>query len=100
MATSRSSAPQQRRANNRPAIWALVCGIVQFVFGLTVVGNILLAIPAIILGSIALKQIRQRGERGRGMAIAGLVLGILGVFYFLLVIVIIVVGVNVKSGTS
>ncbi len=86
--------------NNPAAIWALVCGIVQFIFGLTLVGNILLAIPAIILGSIALKQIRLRGERGRGLAIAGLVLGILGVVYFVLIIIVIVVGVNVRSGTT
>ena len=84
--------------NNRMAIWALVCGIGQFVLGLLLVGNILLAIPAIICGSIAFKQTRLRGERGRGMAIAGLVLGILGVLYFLLVILIVViVGVHYRS---
>jgi hypothetical protein len=85
---------------NRAAIWALVCGIGQFILGLTLVGNILAAIPAIILGAIALKQTRLRGEGGRGLAIAGLVLGILGVFYFLLIIVVIVVGVSVHSGTN
>jgi Domain of unknown function (DUF4190) len=83
--------------SNRVAIWALVCGIGQFVLGLLLVGNILLAIPAIICGSIALKQTRLRGERGRGMAIAGLVLGILGVLYFLLVILIIAIGVHYRS---
>jgi hypothetical protein len=67
---------------NRPAIWALVCGIGQF-----------------ILGAIALKQIRLRGEGGRGLAIAGLVLGILGVCYFLLIIALIVIGASVHSGT-
>jgi hypothetical protein len=85
--------------NNPLAIAALCCGIGQFVLGLAVVGNILAAIPAIILGAIALKQIRLRGERGRGMAIAGLVLGILGVFYFLLVIGLIVVGVSTSNST-
>ncbi|HTA00820.1 MAG TPA: DUF4190 domain-containing protein [Streptosporangiaceae bacterium] len=84
---------------NRPAIWALVCGIGQFILGLTLVGNILAAIPAIILGAIALKQIRLRGEGGRGLAIAGLVLGILGVCYFLLIIALIVIGASVHSGT-
>jgi hypothetical protein len=84
--------------NNPVAICAVICGIGQFVLGLAVVGNILLAIPAIICGSIALKQIRARGERGRGMAIAGLVLGILGVVYFLLVILLVVVtGVHYRS---
>jgi hypothetical protein len=76
--------------NNRAAIAALVCGIVQFVLGVTLFGNILLAIPAIICGSIALKQIRLRGESGHGMAVAGLVLGILGVVYFLLIVLLFV----------
>ena len=86
--------------NNPLAITALVCGIVQFVLGLFVVLNILGAIPAIICGAIALRQIRERGERGRGMAIAGLVLGILGVVYFILVIILIVVGLHVRNGSS
>ena len=86
--------------NNPLAITALVCGIVQFVLGLFVVLNILGAIPAIICGAIALRQIRERRERGRGMAIAGLVLGILGVVYFILVIILIVVGLHIRSGSS
>ncbi len=86
--------------NNPFAITALVLGIVQFVLGLALVGNIVAAIPAIIFGAIALKQIRLRGERGRGMAIAGLVLGILGVLYFVLIIIVIVIGVSVHSGTG
>ena len=83
--------------NNRVAVWALICGVGQFLLGLTLVGNIVLAIPAIICGSIALKQIRLSGERGRGMAIAGLVLGILGIVYFLLVLLVIIVGVNTST---
>ncbi|MGH3408305.1 MAG: DUF4190 domain-containing protein [Streptosporangiaceae bacterium] len=66
------------------AIIALVCGIVQILFGI-------LSIPAIICGAIALKQTAARGERGRGMAIAGLVLGILG-FLFWLILIIAIVG--------
>ena len=77
--------------NNPLAIAALVCGIAQFLGGLLIVGNILLAIPAVICGAIGLRQINQRGERGRRMAIAGLVLGILGVAYFLLIVIVLVV---------
>jgi Domain of unknown function (DUF4190) len=86
--------------NNPFAITALVCGIVQFPLGLFVIGNILGAIPAIVFGSIALKQIKIRGERGRGLAIAGLVLGILGVLYFALIIIVIVFGNTSSSGTT
>jgi Domain of unknown function (DUF4190) len=95
-----SDAPEVVR-NNRAAIWAVVCGIGQFVLGLTVIGNIILAIPAIILGSIALRQIRTRGEGGRRLAMAGLVLGILGVFYFALIIILLLVtSTTVKSGVA
>jgi Domain of unknown function (DUF4190) len=86
--------------NNRFAITAFVCGIVQFPLGLFVVGNILLAIPAIVFGSLALNQLKARGERGRGLAIAGLVLGILGVLYFALIIIMIVFGNTSSSGSS
>lgn len=77
--------------NNRAAIAALVCGVGQFVLGLLVVGNILLAIPAIICGAIGLQQVSRRGEAGRGMAIAGLVLGILGVVYFVIIVVVLII---------
>jgi Domain of unknown function (DUF4190) len=86
--------------SNRVALAALICGIGQFVLGLTVFGNILLAIPAIICGSIALKQIRLRGERGHGMAVAGLVLGILGVVYFVVIVALIAVSVSVSRHSS
>jgi Domain of unknown function (DUF4190) len=79
----------QPARTNPLSIAALVCGLVQFLFGLVGL-NILLAIPAIICGAIGLKQTNVRGERGRGMAIAGLVLGILGVLYFILVVLVIV----------
>lgn len=38
----------------------------------------LTSIVAIILASIALRRIRERGERGRGLAIAAIVLGAIG----------------------
>jgi hypothetical protein len=46
------------------------------------VGSIL----AVIFGHIALSQIRHTGQGGRGLAIAGLVLGYVGLALFLLVI--------------
>jgi hypothetical protein len=62
------------------AIGAMVCGIAEiFTLGFA-------AIPAVILGHLARAQIKQTGERGDGMAIAGLVLGYLGIAGWLLVI--------------
>lgn len=61
------------RRTNSLAIAALCCGIGQVVVGP------LAGIPAIVLGTMSLKQIRETGEEGRGMATVGLVLGSVGV---------------------
>jgi hypothetical protein len=59
------------RPTNGLAIAALVCGIAQFAVGVTF-------IPAIICGHMARRQIRETGEGGDGMALAGLILGYVG----------------------
>jgi Domain of unknown function (DUF4190)/Domain of unknown function (DUF1707) len=62
------------------AIASMVCGIAEiFTLGLA-------SIPAIILGHLARGQIRQTGERGDGMAVAGLILGYLGIAGWVFVI--------------
>jgi Domain of unknown function (DUF4190) len=65
---------------NGLSIAALVCGLAQFLlwFFLLVPGFIA-AVLALGFGLGGLAQIRTRGEGGRGMAIAGIVLGVLGV---------------------
>jgi hypothetical protein len=56
-------------ATNSLAVASLICGIAEIpTLGVS-------AIPAVILGSMARKQIRETGERGEGLAVAGLVLG-------------------------
>ena len=63
------------------AIGALVCGIAEiFTLGFA-------AIPAVILGHLARQNIRRTGEQGDGMAIAGLVLGYLGIGIWTLIII-------------
>ena len=67
--------PQQtaRPDTNSMAVAALVCGIAElFTMGLT-------AIPAIVLGHAARRQVRRTGQRGDGMALAGLILGWTGI---------------------
>jgi hypothetical protein len=67
--------PQQmaRPAVNSMAIAALACGIGEFLtMGLT-------AIPAIALGHAARRQVRRTGQRGDDMALAGLILGWVGI---------------------
>jgi len=60
------------RRTNSLAIAALCCSIGQ------VIAGPFAGIAAIVLGTISLKQIRVSGEDGRGMAMTGLILGIVG----------------------
>jgi hypothetical protein len=65
---------------NSSAVASLVCGIGVFLtMGLT-------AIPAIVLGHSARRQVRATGERGDGMALTGLTLGWAGVALIAVVI--------------
>jgi hypothetical protein len=66
---------------NGIAIGSMICGIAEiFTLGFA-------AIPAVILGHCARAQIRRTGERGDGMAIAGLILGYLGIAGWLCIII-------------
>jgi Domain of unknown function (DUF4190)/Domain of unknown function (DUF1707) len=70
--------PMVMRKTNGFAVGALVCGIIPFFGG----------IPAVIFGHIARGQVRRSGDRGDGMAVAGLVLGYLWISLWVLVILI------------
>ena len=64
---ARYAAPADR--TNRLAVASLVCGLAQFVVPLPA------SILAIVFGHIARGQIRRTGEKGDGLALAGLALG-------------------------
>jgi hypothetical protein len=72
--------PPAGARTNGLSVAALVCALAQFLlwFFLLVPGFIA-AVLALSFGLGGLAQIRTRGEAGRGMAIAGIVLGGLGV---------------------
>lgn len=74
----------QSQGTNGLAIASMVCSILG-------ICCVLLAIPGVILGHVALSQISRQGGDGRGMAIAGLVIGYL---VLLLNIVLIATGVT------
>jgi hypothetical protein len=80
--------PAQPRGTNALAITSLVCGICQIPFWF------ITGIPAIVCGHIARSQIRRTGEDGDGLALAGLILGYLGVLGPLLIVLIVVIAVN------
>ena len=61
--------PPAAPATNSLAVASLICGLAEIpTLGVS-------AIPAVILGSMARHQIRETGERGEGLAVAGLILG-------------------------
>jgi hypothetical protein len=73
--------PAVANATNSMAIGSFVCGLLQiFSFGLT-------AVPAVILGHAARRQIRRTGEQGDGFALTGLVLGWLGITFVALLVI-------------
>lgn len=77
---------------NPLAIASLVCGLTQFLGFWVVTG-----IPAIIMGHISRRQIRERGEQGDGMALAGLILGYIGLVLAIIFTIIIIVAVVAVS---
>jgi hypothetical protein len=79
--------PQQQ--SNGMAVTALVLGIIGAVlFWLPIVGWIL-AILAIIFGGVGIAR-ANRGASGKGMAIAGLVLGIASIALYVIVVIAVV----------
>jgi hypothetical protein len=73
--------PMARQQTNSMAIGSFVCGLLELCsFGLT-------AIPAVVLGHSARKQIRRTGQPGDGFALAGLVLGWLGIAFMMIILV-------------
>jgi uncharacterized protein DUF4190 len=73
------------------AIAALTCGLAEFfTLGLT-------AIPAIVLGHAARRQMRRTGQPGDGLALTGLILGWAGIGLLITVFALITV-VSTHSG--
>jgi Domain of unknown function (DUF4190)/Domain of unknown function (DUF1707) len=91
MPPARVLAPVNSTTNGL-AVASFVCGLLQMFMGIT-------TIPAIVLGHMARKQIRQNGQQGDGLAVAGLVLGWLGVALFALFAVVVAVA-AAKSGAA
>ena len=87
-------APPQLVKTNSLAITSLICGIAQFMFGP------LATIPAVVCGHVARNQIRRTGEQGAGMALAGLILGWIGVGFTVLLVIAAVLLVAAASSGS
>lgn len=64
------------------AVAALICAVGQLVAGPPA------GIAAVVLGHMARRRIRMTREQGDGLAVAGLVLGYLGIIGFILVVIV------------
>nr|WP_233162656.1 MULTISPECIES: DUF4190 domain-containing protein [unclassified Cohnella] len=83
---------------NGKSIVALVLGILAV--SLPYIG-FLIGIVAIVFASLSLKEIKRNGEQGRGMAIAGLVCGIVGTaIYAILLLIVLIAFVTFAGATS
>jgi uncharacterized membrane protein len=82
-------------STNTLARASLVLGAAEFfTMGLT-------AIPAVICGHLAKREMRQTGQRGDGLATAGLVLGYMAIIFWAVIIVLSIVGAAISvSGTG
>ncbi|EES71639.1 hypothetical protein POTG_03748 [Paenibacillus sp. oral taxon 786 str. D14] len=81
---------------NGKSIASLVLGILSIV--IPYVGFIL-GIVAIVFASLSFKEIKRKGEQGKGLSIAGLVCGIIGTALYGIIIVIAIIAVLVFASS-
>jgi hypothetical protein len=88
MAQTRGPQPQQSLA-----IASLICGLLSVTFGL-ICGGPVMGVAAIVLGIVALVQIKNHPQRfgGKGLAIAGITLGVLWALFVIFWLLIFILG--------
>lgn len=79
--------PIQRRTNTK-AITALVLGILAIAVPYL---GFIIGIVAIVISRMASNEIKRTGEDGKGMAIAGLVCGIVGTALYAIIILFVII---------
>ena len=70
---------QQSSGGSGLAITALVLGILAILLSWTVLGGFILGLIAIIVGAIGSSNAKKGHATGRGMAIGGIVTGVIGI---------------------
>ncbi len=79
--------------SNGMAIAALVLGIVSLVLFFACGAGILAGVLAAVFGFLGLSKAKQSGQ-GRGMSLAGLILGLIGIIGGILFLVLVTIGIN------
>ncbi|WP_078501625.1 DUF4190 domain-containing protein [Paenibacillus selenitireducens] len=88
--------PMYRKTNSK-SIAALVLGILAVVVPYL---GFIIGIIAIVFSRIASNEIKRTGEDGKGMAVAGLVCGIVGTAIYAVIILIVILSLVLFSTTS
>jgi hypothetical protein len=65
-------------AGNRPALIALIVGVLSLPAALTYVGGMVLGFAAVIAGFVGVARSRHLEGAGEGFAVAGVILGMFG----------------------
>ncbi|MNN68687.1 hypothetical protein D3C81_1844150 [compost metagenome] len=81
---------------NGKAIAALVLGILALF--IPYVGFVI-GIVAIVFASLSFKELKRTGEQGKGLAIAGLVCGIIGTVIYGIIIIIFILAIVIFATT-
>lgn len=82
---------------NGKSIAALVLGICSIVVPYL---GFIIGIIGIVFASLSLKEIKRRGEQGKGMAIAGMVCSIIGTALYAILFLIVVIAFLFIDSTS
>jgi hypothetical protein len=90
--------PMQK--NNGMAIASMVLGIIGVVFSCCYGIGVLAAIPGLIFSFISMKKIGKTGEKGKGMAVAGIVCSAVAIIIAIYVIVNLIIFFNSSEGAT
>jgi hypothetical protein len=85
--------PPPSSSTNPMAIASLVSALVGWICG---IGPIL----GVVFGIIALNQIKQNGQGGRGLALAGIIIGGIGIAFMVLYLILVMIGAAAEMGSS
>ncbi|MCC3375014.1 DUF4190 domain-containing protein [Cohnella sp. REN36] len=73
---------------NSKSIVAMILGIMSIVVPYV---GLIIGIVAIVFAALSFKELKRTGEQGRGMAVAGLVCGIIGTTIYSLILLFIII---------
>ncbi len=85
--------PPPSASTNNMAIASLVSSLLGWICG---IGPVL----GVVFGIIALNQIKQNGQGGRGLALAGIIIGAIGIAFMVMYAILLMIGAAASIGPS